>query len=86
MTYWHTAAPNSGESLGWFGRLADTIDPIQTPNFLVNVDETQSLAVVAKKHVPVVFDDPEEFGRKGLYKSRALLEANRTPTETTSKA
>ena len=72
--YWHTGAPNSGEPYGWLGRLADAIDPQLTPNFLINIDERQSLAVRAALHVPVVFDDPERFGRKGLYPSRDLLD------------
>jgi uncharacterized protein (DUF1501 family) len=74
MAYWHTGAPNSGEEYGWVGRLADAIDPKLTPNFIVNIDETQSLAVRAKDHVPVVFDDPNTFGRKGLYQTRTLLD------------
>ena len=74
MAYWHTGAPNSGEETGWVGRLADAIDPRATPNFIVNIDEAQSLAVNARNHVPVVFDDPERFGRKGLYQTRPLLE------------
>jgi len=77
MAYWHTAAPNSGEQLGWLGRVADAMDPQVTPNFIVNIDESQSLAVVARDHVPVVFDDPEQFGRKGLYQERAMLETAR---------
>ena len=72
--YWHTGAPNTGEPYGWLGRLADAIDPQLTPNFLINIDERQSLAVRAARHVPVVFDDPERFGRKGLYQSRTLLD------------
>jgi uncharacterized protein (DUF1501 family) len=72
--YWHTGAPNGGEPYGWLGRLADAIDPQLTPNFLINIDERQSLAVRAARHVPVVFDDPERFGRKGLYQSRDLLD------------
>ena len=72
--YWHTGAPNGGEPYGWLGRLADAIDPQLTPNFLINIDERQSLAVRAARHVPVVFDDPERFGRKGLYQSRTLLD------------
>ena len=72
--YWHTGAPNGGEPYGWLGRLADAIDPQLTPNFLINIDERQSLAVRAARHVPVVFDDPERFGRKGLYQSRSLLD------------
>jgi len=86
MAYWHTAAPNSGEQLGWVGRLADEIDPQQTPNFIVNVDEAQSLAVVARDHVPVVFDDPEQFGRKGLFQARSLLEAPPLPTSEINSA
>lgn len=72
--YWHTGVPNGGEPYGWLGRLADAIDPPLTPHFLVNIDERQSLAVRAAKHVPVVFDDPERFGRKGLYQSRPLID------------
>jgi uncharacterized protein (DUF1501 family) len=74
MAYWHTGAPNSGEEYGWVGRLADAIDTRSTPNFIVNIDEVQSLAVRAREHVPVVFDDPEKFGRKGLYQERPLLD------------
>jgi uncharacterized protein (DUF1501 family) len=77
MAYWHTAAPNSGEQLGWVGRLADAMDPAGTPNFIINIDEAQSLAVIARDHVPVVFDDPEQFGRKGLFQARTLLEGSR---------
>jgi uncharacterized protein (DUF1501 family) len=73
--YWHTGAPNTGEPYGWLGRVADAIDPSLTPNFLVNIDERQSLAVRAAKHVPVVFDDPERFTRKGLLQSRPLLDS-----------
>ena len=74
--YWHTGVPNGGEPFGWLGRLADAIDPQLTPNFLVNIDERQSLAVRAAKHVPVVFDDPDRFGRKGLYQSRPLIDTD----------
>lgn len=74
MAYWHTGVPNGGEPYGWLGRVADAIDPQLTPNFLVNIDERQSLAVRAARHVPVVFDDPERFARKGLHQSRALLD------------
>ncbi|MEY5099390.1 MAG: hypothetical protein RJA36_2109 [Pseudomonadota bacterium] len=72
--YWHTGVPNGGEPYGWLGRVADAIDPALTPNFMVNIDERQSLAVHAARHVPVVFDDPERFARKGLLQGRALLD------------
>ncbi|MEO8156572.1 MAG: DUF1501 domain-containing protein [Betaproteobacteria bacterium] len=74
MAYWHTGAPNSGEEYGWIGRVADAIDKRASPNFIVNIDEVQSLAVRAREHVPVVFDDPEKFGRKGLFQERPLLD------------
>lgn len=87
MAYWHTGAPNRGEETGWVGRLADAIDPQSTANFIVNIDEAQSLAVSARNHVPVVFDDPERFGRKGLYQTRPLLDqvAESTPDESPSR-
>ncbi len=74
MAYWHTAAPNSGEEYGWVGRLADAIQPGGTPNFIVNVDTTQSLAVRSRDHTPVVFDDPDRFSRKGFFQEMPLLE------------
>ena len=83
MAYWHTAVPNGGERFGWLGRVADAIDPQLTPNFLVNIDERQSLAVQSEHHVPVVFDEPERFARKGLLQSRPLLD-NPTVTDSTN--
>lgn len=73
MAYMHTAAPNSGEPYGWMGRLADAIDPANTPNFLVNVDATQSLAVRSQNHVPIVFDDPAKFSRKGFFQQQKMF-------------
>ncbi len=75
MAYWHTAMPNSGEEYGWVGRLADAIDPQLTPDFVINIDETQSLAVRARKHLPLSFDDPKRFVRKGLFEARSVLDA-----------
>lgn len=74
MAFWHTAAPNSGEATGWIGRLADALQPIGDPGFVVNIASTQSLAVRSRSHVPVVFDDPERFVRQAPFESRALLE------------
>ncbi|MBK8960594.1 MAG: DUF1501 domain-containing protein [Proteobacteria bacterium] len=74
MAYWHTAAPNSGDEYGWCGRLADTLAPKPVPNFLVNVDTTQSLAVRSRVHTPVVFDEPERFARLGMKQERAVLD------------
>ncbi len=74
MAYWHTAAPNSGGEYGWVGQLADALAPQGAPNFLVNIDETQSLAVRSQVHTPVVFDDPEKFVRKGFFQERPVFE------------
>ncbi len=68
MAYWHTAAPNSGEQYGWVGRLADAMAPDAPPNFLVNIDTRQSLAVRSRRHVPVVFDDPNKFTQEVFYR------------------
>lgn len=65
MAFWHTAAPNSGASYGWVGRLADVLLPKGTPYAIVNVDATQSLAVRSQNHVPIVFDDPYQLVPKG---------------------
>jgi uncharacterized protein (DUF1501 family) len=73
MAYLHTAAPNSGEEYGWMGRLADAIDPGNTPNFMINIDATQSLAVRSRDHVPVVFDDPAKFARQGFFQQQSLF-------------
>lgn len=74
MAYWHTAAPGRGDDYGWFGRLADRLTPTPTPNLLINVDTTQSLAVKSRLHTPVVFDDPEKFVRQGFVQQHPLLE------------
>jgi uncharacterized protein (DUF1501 family) len=75
MAYWQTAAPNSGEQYGWVGRLSDTIAPDAPPNFLVNIDSHQSLAVRSRRHVPVVFDDPNKFTRDSFYDETAVLKS-----------
>ena len=79
MAYWHTAAPNSGEEYGWVGRLADQMAPAAPPNFLVNIAARQSLAVRSRKHVPVVFDDPNKFTQEKFYDERPVLDAAPAP-------
>jgi len=74
MAYWQTAAPNSGEQYGWVGRLADTMRPDAPPNFLVDIDPRQSLAVRSRKHVPVVFEDPNKFRSEAFADERPVLE------------
>ena len=73
-SYWHTGAPNSGEEYGWYGRTADALDPHGTPNYLVNISATQTLAVRAREHVPVVFDDPSSFTRAVFHPERPYIE------------
>lgn len=74
MAYWHTGAPHGGAKLGWLGRLADAMDPAGDPNFLVNIGSAQSLAVKARGHAPVVFDDPVRFRRDSFAGEGDLLE------------
>jgi len=75
MAYWHTAAPNSGEEYGWVGRLADQMAPSAPPNFLVNIAARQSLAVRSRRHVPVVFDDPNKFSQEKFFDEKPVLDA-----------
>ena len=74
MAYMHTAAPNSGEKFGWMGRLADNISQQSSPNSLINIGSTQSLAVNSQFHTPVVFDDPDRFQRNGFLQEKRFLE------------
>ena len=75
MAFWQTGAPNSGEACGWLGRMADTLDPLgHNANFLINIDDHQSLAVRAMNHVPLVFDDPDKFTRR-MYNAEAAAMA-----------
>jgi len=76
MAYWHTAAPNSGEEYGWVGRLADGMAPAAPSNYVVNIGARQSLAVRSRKHVPVVFDDPNKFTQEAFYEEKAVLNAS----------
>ncbi|HYL39380.1 MAG TPA: DUF1501 domain-containing protein, partial [Bryobacteraceae bacterium] len=76
MAYWHTAAPNSGEPYGWVGRLADAMAPDAPPNFLVDIDSHQSLAVRSRLHVPVVFDDPNRFTREVFAEERSVADSS----------
>jgi uncharacterized protein (DUF1501 family) len=75
MAYWHTAAPNSGEEYGWVGRLADSMAPQALPNYIVNIGARQSLAVRSRKHVPVVFDDPNKFTQEKFFEEKPVLDS-----------
>lgn len=79
MAYWHTAAPNSGEPFGWVGRLADAMAPQAPANFLINIGTNQSLAVRANKHVPVVFNNPDNFVREAFHEEKQVLNALSDP-------
>jgi len=75
MGYWHTGVPNGGEPLGWLGRLADQTYPSQTRNVIVNLGNSQSLAVRGRQHSPLVFDDPARFRRDGTDDEKHVLAA-----------
>jgi uncharacterized protein (DUF1501 family) len=86
MGFWHTGVPNGGEPLGWLGRLADANYPAATKNVIVNLGNSQSLAVRGREHSPLVFDDPGRFRREGTDEEKhalAMLSAPRTTTNTT---
>ena len=73
MGFWHTGVPNGGEALGWLGRFADDHGPDGTPNYIVNVARSQSLAVRAARHSPLVFDDPGRLRRQGTPQQKRAL-------------
>jgi uncharacterized protein (DUF1501 family) len=76
MSYWHTAAPNSGNEYGWVGRTAAALDPQRVrENMIVNIARSQSLAVKAPQHVPLVFVDPDAFKRDVFAQEKPVLDA-----------
>ena len=75
MGFWHTGMPNSGEPLGWLGRLADSGYDAKTANVIVNLGTTQSLAVRSHAHSPLVFDDPSRFRRDGTDAEKKAIAA-----------
>lgn len=86
MAYWHTAAPNSGEEYGWVGRLADSMAPKASPNFLVNIGARQSLAVRSHLHTPVVFDNPNTFTQEKFHEEKEILDSVSTDKNVTNPA
>jgi len=75
MSFWHTAAPNSGNEYGWVGRTASALDPDGArQNMIVNIAESQTLAVKAEKHVPLVFIDPMKFRRELFAQEKATVD------------
>jgi len=84
MGFWHTGVPNAGESLGWLGRLADETYPSSARNVIVNLGNSQSLAVRSRKHSPLVFQDPARFRREGTDAEKQALAALSHPRATTN--
>ena len=73
MGYWHSGVPNGGDSRGWLGRLADEGYKTPTKNLIVNLGSSQSMAVRANRHAPLVFDDPARFRREGTDVQKHVL-------------
>ena len=74
-SFWHTAAPNGGNEYGWIGRTASALDPAGArQNMIVNISDSQTLAVKAEKHVPLVFIDPMKFQRGVFAQEKAVLD------------
>ena len=87
MSFWHTAAPNSGNEYGWVGRTASGLDPNGArDNLIVNVAESQTLAVKAPMHVPLVFVDPAAFKRGVFAQEKAALETLAAQTTPVTEA
>ena len=75
-SFWHTAAPNSGNEYGWLGRTASALDPGgKRADLIVNISDSQGLAVRAEHHVPLVFIDPTRFQRAAFAQEKPVLEA-----------
>src|SRR5207244_3681743 len=76
VSFWHTAAPNSGNEYGWIGRTASAIDPAGTRgNMIVNISDSETLAVKSANHVPLVFIDPARFQRGVFAQEKPVLDA-----------
>ena len=73
MGFWHTGVPHGGEPLGWVGRFADSHAPKDTPNAIINIGSSQSLAVRSEVHSPLVFDNPAQLRREGTESEKAAL-------------
>jgi uncharacterized protein (DUF1501 family) len=84
MGFWHTGVPNGGEPLGWLGRVADARLDKGTRNLIVNLGNSQSLAVRAGQHSPLVFDDPARFRREGTTQEKTVLAELSQPRTTTN--
>ena len=86
MGFWHTGIPNGGEPLGWLGRLADEGYAPSARNVIVNLGNSQSLAVRGRKHSPLVFQDPSRLRREGTDAEKHALTAMSHPRTTANAA
>ena len=86
MGFWHTGIPNGGESLGWLGRLADEGYAPSARNVIVNLGNSQSLAVRSRTHSPLVFQDPSRLRREGTDAEKQALTAMSHPRTTSNAA
>jgi uncharacterized protein (DUF1501 family) len=86
MGFWHTGVPNGGEPLGWLGRLADEGYAPSTRNVIVNLGNSQSLAVRSRRHSPLVFQDPSRLRREGTDDERHVMSALMHERETPNAA
>jgi uncharacterized protein (DUF1501 family) len=76
ISFWHTGSPNSGNEYGWIGRTASNVDPSGArDNMIVNVSDSQTLAVKGANHVPLVFSDPATFRRAAFAQEKQVLDA-----------
>jgi uncharacterized protein (DUF1501 family) len=87
ISFWHTASPNSGNEYGWIGRTASALDPAGArANMIVNISDSQSLAVKAENHVPLVFMDPAKFQRGAFAQEKAALDVLGAQADTAGSA
>src|SRR3977135_212954 len=84
MGFWHTGVPNGGESLGWLGRLSDETDKSPARPLIVDLGNSQSLAVRSRLHSPLVFDDPARFRRDGTDSEKQVLAGLSQPRATSN--
>jgi uncharacterized protein (DUF1501 family) len=66
------------------GLLADEDYDTSTRNLIVNLGNSQSLAVRSRRHSPLVFDDPARFRREGTDSEKHVLAGLSQPAETTN--
>lgn len=75
MEWWHTAAPHRNEAYGWLGRFADAHWQTPGDSLLVQIGSRQSRALTAARHSPLVFNDPNKFGRLGTEAQQRVFDS-----------